>query len=93
MSLVLGAALALTIGIATATAYSGSSDAANTAQVQRSQSTQTPEFHGESKNQLPFTRPVAERATAQALTAAGRPERSFGYGESKNQLPFTRKLG
>jgi hypothetical protein len=56
MLLVLGAALALTIGVATA----------NTAQVQRSPSMQTAERHGEPKNELPFTRLVAERATAQA---------------------------
>jgi hypothetical protein len=69
MLLVLCAALALTIGVATATAVNGgggNSDAANTAQVQRSPSMQTAERHGEPKNELPFTRLVAERATAQA---------------------------
>ena len=46
---------------------------------------------GEPKNDWPFTRPVAERTTAQERASAS-PDRSSGYGESKNQLPFTRPV-
>jgi hypothetical protein len=45
---------------------------------------------GEPKNEWPFTRPVAQRATAQQRPSATI-DRS-GYGEPKNELPFTRPV-
>jgi hypothetical protein len=43
---------------------------------------------GEPKNQLPFTRSVAERTPAQVQITA----QQVGTGEPKNQLPFTRPV-
>jgi hypothetical protein len=45
---------------------------------------------GEPKNEWPFTRPVAQRVTAQQQSPATI-DRS-GYGEPKNEPPFTRPV-
>jgi hypothetical protein len=45
---------------------------------------------GEPKNQLPFTRPSAERTTAQ-INAVATATHGLIQGEPKNQIPFTAK--
>jgi hypothetical protein len=43
---------------------------------------------GEPKNELPFTRPVGDRALTQVQPSGAQ----VGVGEPKNQLPFTRPV-
>jgi hypothetical protein len=59
--------------------------------VNRSAATEPAVINGEPKNEWPFTRPVADRTTAQVNRSAAT-EPAVINGEPKNEPPFTQPV-